>query len=201
MTEESNNPNKTEIGIGTTKIKKAEDRQKIKQLIFDLTEQRTVDRFSDKSLDRDNEKHQLLNGTEFSLRQVKSFIQSKARPYSPMYRLVFWREVFRIFDWPESEPSVYHKRREAAIFIKEVIYGRFDKGVLLSFHVLNPYTGFIKRNYKHFQFLTDDGIAQLAIIIDQAIKMMGECDTYYEFRERWFQTFGVPYQIDIFKTI
>jgi len=197
MAEEKNSSQGKPI-VGPVKGKQIENRQQIKQLIFDLTEEKTAERFSDWSLDRENEKHQLLNGAEFSIREVKTIIQSKARPYEPMFRISYWREMFRLFGWPESELKVFHKKREAAVFINEVIYGRFDKGVLLSLHVLNPYTGYMKRTYKHFQFMTDDGIEKLATVIDEATEMMKECSTYYEFRQKWFHAYGVPYQVKFF---
>lgn len=198
VNEKENAPN-INPEIGVIKPQPAEDKKQLKQFILDLTEQKIEAKFSDNNLDRENEKYQLLSGAEFSIKEVKSYIQSKARPYSPMFLISFWREMFRIFGWPENEVSVYHKRREAAIFIREVIYGRFDKGVLLSLHVLNPYTGFIRRNYKHFQFLTDDGIKKLEIVIGESEKIMKECNTYYEFRQKWFYKYGVPYQVDAFK--
>lgn len=191
--EENNSQNKPVVG--TVKGKQIENRQQLKQFILDLTEERTEERFSDRSLDRENEKHQLLSGAEFSISEVKAIIQSKARPYEPMFHIAYWREMFRLFGWPESEVKIFHKKREAAVFINEVIYGRFDKGVLLSLHVLNPYTGYMKRTYKHFQFMTDDGIVKLATVISQATEMMKECATYYEFRQKWFLAYGVPYQM------
>src|SRR5258706_12371513 len=115
-----------------------------------------------------------------------------------MFPMAYFRQIYRLHGWPESEAEVYFKKREVAIFTKEVIYGRFDRGVLLSLHVLNPYTGYMTRHYKHFQFLTEQGSIKLAIVIRQAIDLMKESSTYYEFRKKWFEKYGVPYQLALF---
>jgi hypothetical protein len=180
-------------------VKEGVNRKELQQLIIQLTEQKVDYKFSDQNLDRELEKHKLLNGKEFSIKEVRDCIRNKARSYSPMFPIAYWREMFRLFGWPEQEASRYHKKREAAMFNREVIYGRFDKGVLLSLHVLNPYTGYMTRTYKHFQFLTDEGIEKLATVINEAIEMMGQSSTYYDFRENWYKVYGVPYQMNFFK--
>lgn len=192
--------NKSNQNLGTDKSQKKEDRKELQQLLIQLTEDKVEQKFLDKYLDRENEKIQLINGDVLSRRQIKENIQNKARTYKPMYPLVFYREIYRLFGWAESEASVYFKKWEVAIFTREVIYGRFDKGVLMSLHVLNPYTRYISRRYKHFQFLTDDGLEKLNDIISQAIEMMKGCDTMYEFRKKWYSEHGVPYQMSAFTT-
>lgn len=174
------------------------EKKELKQLILKLTDEKAQEAFSDATLDKELEKHQLLNGKEITIKEIKDYIQNKARPYSPMFSLVYWREMFRIFNWPIAEANRFHKKREAALFNNEVIYGRFDKGVLIKLHILNPYTGYMTRHYKHFQFLTDEGIEKLALILDEAVQMMKDCTTYYEFRKKWFETYGVPYQLNFF---
>ncbi len=181
-----------------TVVKEGVNRKELQQLIIDLTDQRTEDKFSDRNLDKELEKHELLSGKEFSIKELRDYIRSKARPYAPMFPIAYWREMFKLFGWPEHEASKYHKKREAAIFNIEVIYGRFDKGILMSLHVLNPYTGYMTRTYKHFQFLTDEGIQKLATVINEAITMMGQSSTYHDFREKWYKAHGVPYQMNFF---
>lgn len=176
-----------------------DDRKEISQLILKLVEEKAVDsRFSDKHYDRESEKHQLLNGSFISLREVQRNIQDKARPYQAMFPIAYFREVYRLFGWPKEEADNYFRRREVAMFTRGIVYGRFDKGVLLSLHTLNPYTGFIKRNYKHFQFLTDEGIDKLTSIIEECVVTMRECNSMDEFRVAWFKKYGVSYQIPLF---
>jgi hypothetical protein len=107
--------------------------------------------------------------------------------------------MFRLFGWPVEEATIFRKKRDAAIFNNEVIYGRFDKGVLLSLHVLNPYNGYMTRNFKHFQFLTEEGVVKLSTIINQAIEVMSESSNYPDFRSKWFEKYGVPYQLNLFQ--
>lgn len=178
-----------------------ESRKELKQLLLHWVEEKIEERrFSDKHFDREKAKVKLL-GAEIAIDEVDAFIQSKARVYAPMFKLEsgFWGEMCRLLGLPESEASNYFKDRKAAIFINEVIYGTFKKGVLLSFHVLNPYTSYIKRHYKHFQFLTDEGLEKLADVINEAIATMKECSSYYEFRKAWFNKYDVPYQLDAFE--
>lgn len=176
-----------------------DDRKEISQLILKLVEEKAIDnRFSDRHYDRESEKHQLLNGSYISLLEVKRNIQDKARSYMPMFPIVYFREVYRLLGLPKEEADRFFRRKEVAMFTRVIVYGRFDKGVLLSLHSLNPYTGFIKRNYKHFQFLTDEGIEKLASIIEECVIAMRECSTIEEFRVLWYNRYGVSYQIPLF---
>jgi hypothetical protein len=176
-----------------------DDRKEISQLILKLVEEKAIDsRFSDRHYDRESEKHQLLNGSFISLQEVKKNIQDKARPYKSMFPLIYFREIYRLFGWPKEEADKFLRRKEVAMFTRGVIYGRFDKGVLLSLHSLNPYTGFIKRNFKHFQFLTDEGIEKLDSIIEECVIAMRECSTIEEFRALWYNRYGVSYQVPLF---
>src|SRR5688572_14179403 len=108
MAEQKNTKIKT---TGKLVEKKVSDKKEVKQLILSLTEQKVADKFSDRQLDRGLEKYQLLSGKEFSIKEVKDFIQSKARKYSSMFPITYWRQMFRLFGWPESEACVFHKKR------------------------------------------------------------------------------------------
>lgn len=194
---ENSTPSPKKSSVGTPKIS-PEEKKRLTQLLLNLPEEKVKKRFEDKQLDREYEKNLILTGGAVSIDMVKRYIQSIARPYEPMYPITYFREIYRLLGYPVDEANKYRRRREVAIFTREAIYGSFDMGVLMSFHVLNPYTGYIRRNYKHFQFMTDHGIAQLAVVISDAIEMMGTCTTMLEFRKKWHGKYGVPYQTDLF---
>jgi hypothetical protein len=54
------------------------------------------------------------------------------------------------------------------------------------------------RAYKHFQFLTIEGQAELEQYRDEAVALMKTCTTWYEFRVELFREYSVPYQSELF---
>ena len=144
---------------------------------------------------------ELLGGVKTSLREIDALITAKRRPYAPLFpnTISFWSEIFRLNMWDHRDPAAYEKPAIVGIWVCELIYDRFVKEVLPALRQLNPsvYNGF--RNYKHFQFLTEEGQSSLIRFRDEAIELMKNCVNWYEFRKRMLSQYGVSFQGELFE--
>ena len=184
-------------GIISKQVQK-EKRQELKQLILELTEQRIEERFSDKNLDRENEKIKLINGAEISISEFKAFIAERIQVYSVTYPREFYREINRLNSWDIPESDLYLKPPIVGRYTNEIIYGRFPKEILPTLQILNPYVRMGLRAVKHFQWFTEHGKKQLEIYIQEAINEMKECNNWYEFRVKYAKKYDVPFQLSLF---
>jgi hypothetical protein len=175
-----------------------EIRQEQQQLILDLTEQQIVDKFSDKNLDRENEKIKLISGAEISISGFKAYINEMVQQYSPVFPKEFYREIFRLMGWNISESELYLKPPIVGRYTNDIIYGRFPREILPTLQILNPYIRIGMRAVKHFQWFTDNGQQKLKVIIQEAINEMKESNNWYEFRAKYARKYGVPFQLSLF---
>ncbi|MBN1184217.1 MAG: hypothetical protein JXB49_18150 [Bacteroidales bacterium] len=180
----------------------SEDRIGLQQLILQLTEQKTENRFSDVNLDRENEKIKLISGKEITIAEVKKTIAEAAGPYFPIFKneTEYYSEIFRLNNWKEEDPKQYYKPPIVGKYTNEIIYQRFSNGILPMLQHLNPYIGNRwNREYRHFQWLTEEGKEKVEIFISEAVKIMKTCDNWYEFRVKYYKEYGIPFQMDAFK--
>jgi hypothetical protein len=175
-----------------------ETRQELKQLILELTEQRIEEKFSDKILDRENEKIRLISGVEISISEFKIFIAESTQVYSKKFPKEFYREINRLNNWNIPESELYLKPPIVGRYTNEIIYGRYPKEILPTLQIINPYVRMGLRAVKHFQWLTQDGQKQLEIFIQEAIIAMKESNDWYEFRIKYAKKYGVPFQLSLF---
>jgi hypothetical protein len=175
-----------------------EERQEIKQLILKLTEQRVDNRFSDKQLDRENEKIKLRSGLEITIKGYKAFISEFLQIYSPMFPKDFYREINRLNNWNIPESELYLKPPIVGKFTNEFIYGRYPKEILPKLQSLNPYIRMGYRSVKHFQWLNETGKKQLEVIIKEAILVMKESNDWHEFTIKYGSKYGLPFQTSLF---
>jgi len=173
-----------------------EERENLQLLLIQGAENLIQDKFSDKYLDRQNEKIKLISGVEISLKKAREILISIAQNHPTQFDLVFYTEVFKILNL-DGDPSNYFKPREVADFTNEIIYGRFDKNILPTLQRMNNFVGYCVRARKHYHFFNEDGIRNLQIYINQAIVVMQESTSYYEFRIKMFERYKVPYQIQV----
>jgi hypothetical protein len=154
---------------------------------------------------RDDEKIRFINGMQISLNEIRNIIVATALPYSPMFPndVDFYKEIYRLYGWDDKDPNEYIKPACVAKLTNAIIYGRFSKDVLPTLQVLNGVlpNSWI-RGYKHFQFLNTEGQKQLIEFRDEAIKVMKICKNMHEFRIKYAQMYGVPYnyQQNLFET-
>jgi hypothetical protein len=148
---------------------------------------------------QDQEAIELLGGETTSLGALRTLLVAKRQPYEPRFpnAIPFFSEIYRLNGWNDLDPKQYIKPAVVAVWINELIYNRFSQQVLSTLRTLNPKRGG-GRAYKHFQFLTLEGQAELEQYRDEAIALMKTCATWYEFRVKLGKQYGVPYQISLF---
>jgi hypothetical protein len=197
MSEENNKKKKTtKDDLEAKKQQVREERHQLQQLLIQLTEDKIEDKFSDKALDRHNEKIKLISGVEIDLQVLSKEFQK----YDPQYTTEFYAPVFRLLNL-SGDPSSFVDRfqREIAIFKNEVIWSRFPKGQINELRRINKYKGYYTRRFWNYQGLNEKGLALFQLFMQQTIDTMAmpECTTNYEFRKKMFEKFQVPYQIEI----
>ncbi len=183
------------------KEQQTENRQELQQLLIQLTEEKVSARWKDKSLDRENEKIQLMGGGEISLKEIRemqNIMAKNLQEYSPQYPKDFYKEINRLNGWSKSEDYLYQKPPIVGRYTNEIIYARFSKEVLPMLQHLNPYVNWGGRQHKHFQWLNEEGKLSLQKFISDAVEVMRTCSTWYEFRIKHSAQFGLTFQLDAF---
>jgi hypothetical protein len=190
--------NSSNLKVEINKKVKTGDRQELKQLLLERTEQRTEEKFSDKNLDRENEKIKLISGEIITIRGLRNYITQYVQPYSPKFPKEFYIQINRLNNWNKSESELYLKPPIVGRYTNEIIYGRYPKEILPMLQNLNPYMRLGFRLVKHFQWLSEEGQKQLETYIEDAIQTMKECNDWEEFREKYARKYGLPFQLSIF---
>lgn len=175
------------------------ERSLLSGLLLQQTDNLSRQRLEQKK-QRDHEAIELLGGGTTSLGTLKALIAAKRQPYEPRFprSIPFFSEIYRLNGWHHLVPAFYIKPDEVGVWINELIYNRFSQEVLPSLRMFNPKRTGGGRRHKHFQFLNDEGQAELEQYRDEAIALMQTCSTWYEFRAKLFAVHGVPYQVDMF---
>lgn len=196
MSEESNKTKTlTKVDLEAKKQQVVQKRQELQQSLIQLTEQKIEDRFSDKSLDRQNEKIKLVSGIEIDI----NVLSSEWQRHDPQYTVEFYAPVFRLLSLA-GDPASFTDRfnKQIADFKNAVIWGRFKKDSFQQLRRKNKYSGYYIRKHWHYQGLNDAGIEKLQTYIQQATDLMAVSATYYEFRQKMYDTYGLGYQIQTF---
>lgn len=180
------------------KLRKIAEDEALRQQLLFRTESLIEEKGSDESLDIHNERIKLINGREISISGIKKFIIDSQRPYQPTFRHEFFTEVHRLKGFPVEDAKKYRKPREVAVAINEIIYGRFPCEVLPVIQYQNPFISRLMRGHKNFQFLTDEAYARLLEYIEDAIRVMKECESWHEFKVRYSNLYGLPFQTSLF---
>ncbi|AMR33673.1 hypothetical protein A0256_20685 [Mucilaginibacter sp. PAMC 26640] len=192
--------NKAQLNLDARKQRIEESRQDLQQWLLKGPDGRILDKGSDRSLDRDNLKHRLLGGGEFSIAEIKKVLSENIQNHPPQFVSDFYIEIFRLLRL-DGNPRDFIKPKEVADFTNQVIYSRFNKEVLPTIQAMNKYVGYCIRLNKNYQYLNNEGVKQLRVYIDQAIETMKESTTHYQFRQSMFKKYNLPYQVDLFPNI
>ncbi|GAB3337991.1 hypothetical protein GCM10027429_23040 [Marivirga atlantica] len=180
-----------------TKDQKILERQSLQQSLLDLTESKTNNLWSDEILDKENLKIQLKGGDEIDLAQL-SVVTTRLKEYSPKFPDEYYKQIFRLNNWNvPANGKIATKPNIVGKWTKEIIYGRFSKDVLPVLEILNPYERIGIRSHKHHQYLSDEGNQLLKQYIAESIVVMKKSMSWYDFRIRLNQEFGVPFQLEI----
>lgn len=130
--------------------------------------------------------------------EIKNFVLFTAKIYKATFTQDYYREIFRLKGWKVEGTSIYRKPWLVAKYTKEVIYGRFTKDILRTIELQNPYIVPGIRGFKHFQYLNEQGQNKLEQFISEAVEVMKDSTTWYEFRVKMFNQYKLPYQMDLF---
>lgn len=174
-----------------------EDRLKLSQMIIGLTESLSQAELSDYVLDRESERIQLLSGEYTSMherRKSLKVIASMKREYAKRFPQEYFDQIFRLHGWPLAD-NKSHRPSIIGRYTNEIIYGRFDRDILPTLQILNPYIEFGIRKYKHFQWLNDEGLEKLDQYIREAISAMKDSDDWYKFRLSYATKFNLNWQL------
>ena len=177
---------------------KIKDRRLESLSIIQRTDQKALEKYSDKNLDREFEKIQLISGEVVSIPSLEKFISKVKSEYESIFQLDFYKEIYRLNRW-DLDPKEYHKPPIVGKWTNQLIYGRFPKEVLPQLQILNPYVNGMYRASKHFQWLNKEGQEMVSGFITDAIKCMKKFNDWYEFRKEYHAQYGVGYQLDAFK--
>ncbi len=142
---------------------------------------------------------ELLSGKKITINEIQQTVTALRQPYVPMFgnSLDFFREMYRLLDWTDKNPNSFAKPAIVGEYINELLYARFHKDVQPTLHAL-AVPGGIRRD-KFFQYLTLDGKKRLEQFRDEAIQLMKDCKSWYEFRVRYGQQYSLPVQKRMFE--
>jgi hypothetical protein len=180
-------------------LKKLEEAKALReQLIFgpDLLIERKA---SDKSLDQRIEKIELISGEILDLTKLWHYLDSKINEYEKKFGQEFYREIFRLKGWAIPQSGIISKKPSIVGKItKDYIYGRFPKEVYPAIEIKNNYDEIGMRLYKHFQFLTPEGVIRLEKFIEESVVIMKKCKYWDEFISEHAKAYGHPFQVSLF---
>jgi hypothetical protein len=154
---------------------------------------------SDKSLDKTIEKIELISGEIIDIKKLYEYIDKKINDYGIQFQQSWYREIFRLNGWEIPASGIISKKPSiVAKYTIDIIYGRFPKEVLPVIESKNRFNEIGIRMYKHFQFLTPEGVKKLGKYIEDSEKIMKRCTYWDEFVREHAKVYGHPFQMSIF---
>jgi hypothetical protein len=175
-----------------------EERQILAGLLLQRTE-RQAEESRKLRQKRYEEEFELRSGVKISLKQLDEVVTAARQPYEAMFpnSIPFFKEMYRLLGWNDKDPDSFVKPNVVGKYLKELIYARFHTDVLPALQTLAMPDGV--RRAKFFQFLNEVGQEKLTQYRDEAIQLMKECKSWYEFRVKYGQRYGLPVQKALFE--
>lgn len=177
------------------------DRQSALDLFKDLADYKAEHVYQAK-LKRDREIIVLVGGGTTSLyeeqRKRAKLIEGKPQNYGSKFSQ-FFEVLANLAKWTDEQKKAFRKPQVAPRIINNYIYSRFPHEVVSHILEKNPYVKWCLREHKHYLFLAEDGILMLEKIIDDAVTVMKECTTIYEFEKEYSRKFGKGFQPVLFE--
>lgn len=174
-------------------------KEQLALFIIQKTDEKIDEKGSDKTLDRELQKIELLSGDIIVPKAIKDIINGAAKKYEVTFPEEYYRELNKKVPWAKSDKELHTRPSKIGRITNEIIYDRFPRNILPTLQQLNPYVHMFAREYKHFQFLTDDGKGLLETYIAQAINVMKSTTTWYDFRIRYARAYGLSFQLSCFE--
>jgi hypothetical protein len=180
-------------------LKKEEEANALRQQLTIGPDLLIEKKASDKSLDQRIERIELINNEVIDLKQLRQFINGKIEKYTKKFGQEFYSEIFRLNGWAiPVNGKISHKPGVVGKFTIDIIYGRFPKEVLPELQENNKYNEIGMRLYKHFQFLSPEGLLKLEQYIAESVDVMKRCSYWDEFVKEHAKRFGHPFQTSLF---
>lgn len=189
---------KTEKKVVEISQEALEERQLLEGVLLQRTE-RQADEGRKLREKRFAEEFELRSGKKVSLKQLDDVVTAARQPYEPKFpnSVPFFKEMYRLLGWNDKDPNSYGKPNVVGKYLKDVIYARFHADVLPVLMTLAMPGGV--RRAKFFQFLNEEGQQRLQQYRDEAISLMRECESWYEFRVKYGRKYGLPVQKALFE--
>jgi len=177
------------------------ERQSLLDLFSKQADEKAKTAYERKAI-QERETIELYSGRRTSVfeerEKLRKILEDLPQDYEPKFSQ-FFAAMGRLLNWSEEEKRAYHKPAIVAKTINEVFYDRFPKDVITYIHEKNPYVKWCTRAHKNYLFLGEDGILLLERFIDDAVIVMNESETLYEFRLKHAQRFGSGFQPVLFE--
>lgn len=177
------------------------DRQSILELFKTVADDKAHAAF-EKLNTQLNEIFELQSGKKTSLAQewtrYRKIFEDNPQVYDPKFSR-FFEEFGKMMGWPEEKSKAYYKPYIVPQTINEVIYARFPKEVISHIQAKNPYIRWCTRAHKNYLFLSEEGIIKLEKFIDDAVSIMPNCTSLYDFRMKHAEAFGTGFQPVLFE--
>lgn len=178
-------------------LKQKENKELLKKYIIDQTESKVKDKFSNKELDSENEKRQILDTIEnlWEINKADSKILTKPADYEVIFTQEYYQEMFRLNNW-DYKGAIAEKPWKAGRYTNEIIYDRFSLEVLPFLRLVNPFIIPGVRKHKHHQYLTTGSRNELKKFISQATELMKKYTYWNEFKIAYCKMYNLPYQLE-----
>ncbi|HTA27961.1 MAG TPA: P63C domain-containing protein, partial [Bacteroidia bacterium] len=133
-----------------------------------------------------------------NLKGLRHYIDNKINAYAKKFGQDFYMQIFRLNGWAiPANGKISRKPGVVGKFTIDIIYGRFPKEVLPQLEGNNRFNEIGMRLYKHFQFLTPEGVQKLEQFIKDSVKIMERCHNWSEFVSEHAKAFGHPFQTSL----
>ena len=131
---------------------------------------------------------------------LEKYITEEIRKLYRQFPDKFYQLIFKLNGWSYDEKSIKKRPGIVGKWTNEIIYCRFQKGILGKLQEKNPVLNTGHRKYKHYQFLTKEiGIPELQQYISNAIFLMEASSNWRNFWRLLARATGKEYQGDIFE--
>lgn len=203
--ESNENLSKEEFIEPKGRFVREETERKLTQLyIFErvIGEIEKTKKSTDSHLDKLSEVRRLLSFSPEVNKDILSRIDlatDTPRKYKSIFPKEFYEEIYRLNGWDQVLARQFRKKREVALWTRELIYGRFNKETVIQIEQRNPYIGFCTRRFYHHQFLTPEGALVLSQILQEAVELMSTHKTWKEFRKDYLLRYKLAYQMSLFE--
>jgi len=187
-------------GVSNKTIVKIVDEADLMLQLINSPEERVKAKGSDKTLDR-NIEIKLLSGKTVNPQQEYTlfikFLEKEFQKYERRVPQIYYKEIFRLNSWAIPEGNIKEKPSIVGQYTNQIIYARFDKSILAELRRKNPYINLGRREFKHFQLLTQHGLDNFDQYIQDAIICMLECTDWYEFSKKYAIKYGLAFQLNM----